>query len=142
MQHLVLKHLRMYHVATRRDIDDPATLEEFCGEVHGREGLRELYLLTVARRVDDQPDRAHELEGAHARRALPRDRSRALGGRAGARGEAGRDEVRESVRALCPERGEREFLDHFLTPFPSATCYANDPDDIVRHSRFARARRR
>jgi [protein-PII] uridylyltransferase len=42
VQHLVLKHLRMYHVATRRDIDDPATLDAFCQEVHGREGLREL----------------------------------------------------------------------------------------------------
>ena len=48
ISHLVKKHLRMYHVATRRDIDDVATLAEFSGEVQGYEGLRELYLLTVA----------------------------------------------------------------------------------------------
>src|SRR5690606_16781683 len=48
VQHLIAKHLRMYRVATRRDVDDPRTLEEFCAEVHGREGLKELYLLTVA----------------------------------------------------------------------------------------------
>jgi [protein-PII] uridylyltransferase len=45
---LVLDHLLMYHVATRRDLDDPATIEEFCRNVRGREGLRDLYLLTVA----------------------------------------------------------------------------------------------
>jgi [protein-PII] uridylyltransferase len=48
------------------------------------------------------------------------------------------EEVREQVRALCPERGEREFLDHFLAAVPERYLYANDADDIVRHSRFAR----
>ena len=45
---LVRDHLVMYHVATRRDLDDPATTRDFCPQVHGREGLRNLYLLTVA----------------------------------------------------------------------------------------------
>ena len=45
---LVLLHLAMYHVATRRDLDDPATIEEFCRPIRGREALRDLYLLTVA----------------------------------------------------------------------------------------------
>ena len=48
VQNLIAKHLRMYHVATRRDIDDPETIDAFAEEVTGREGLRELYLLTVA----------------------------------------------------------------------------------------------
>lgn len=48
VQHLILKHLRMYHTATRRDIDDPLTLEQFAEEVKTPEGLRDLYLLTVA----------------------------------------------------------------------------------------------
>ncbi len=48
IQHLIRKHLRMYHVATRRDIDDPRTMQEFSEEVNGAEGLCELYLLTVA----------------------------------------------------------------------------------------------
>src|SRR5262245_25764689 len=46
--HLILKHLVMYHTATRRDLDDPAAIQEFAQDVHGREGLRDLYLLTVA----------------------------------------------------------------------------------------------
>lgn len=44
---LTLKHLRMYHVATRRDIDDPQTLAAFCAEVGSLAGLNELFLLTV-----------------------------------------------------------------------------------------------
>jgi [protein-PII] uridylyltransferase len=47
--HLIQKHLLMYHVATRRDLDDPATMSEFCARgARGRETLRDLYLLTVA----------------------------------------------------------------------------------------------
>ncbi|MEY4510863.1 MAG: hypothetical protein RLZZ450_2985 [Pseudomonadota bacterium] len=46
--HLILKHLALYVVAARRDLGDPATIEDFSREVRGREGLRDLYLLTVA----------------------------------------------------------------------------------------------
>jgi [protein-PII] uridylyltransferase len=46
--HLVRTHLDMYHVATGRDLDDPAALDAFLASVWGRENLRELYLLTVA----------------------------------------------------------------------------------------------
>ena len=43
VQHLIQKHLRMYHVAKRRDIDDPQAIADFCAEeITGLEGLREL----------------------------------------------------------------------------------------------------
>src|SRR4029079_5509311 len=42
------QHLAMYHVATRRDLDDSTTVAEFSKLVRGREGLRDLFLLTVA----------------------------------------------------------------------------------------------
>ncbi len=45
--HLVRVHLAMYQKATRRDLDDPATLDDFLLDVRGLEQLRELYLLTV-----------------------------------------------------------------------------------------------
>ena len=45
--HLIENHLVMYHTATRRDIDDPVTINDFARIVREREGLRELYLLTV-----------------------------------------------------------------------------------------------
>src|SRR6185437_6822096 len=46
--HLIQSHLVMYHVATRRDIEEPTTVQELAGQVHGRAGLCDLYLLTVA----------------------------------------------------------------------------------------------
>ncbi len=45
---LVRQHLSMYLAATRRDLDDPATIEEFAAVVKTRECLRHLYLVTVA----------------------------------------------------------------------------------------------
>jgi [protein-PII] uridylyltransferase len=138
VQHLVLKHLRMYHVATRRDIDDPATLEAFSEEVHGREGLRELYLLTVCDVSTTSPTaltswKARVLESLY----LSTDSVLAEGGRP--EGEARLEQIRAQVRAQVSERGELDFLEHFLTAMPERYLYANDPVDIVRHSRFARA---
>jgi [protein-PII] uridylyltransferase len=46
--HLIQEHLTMYRLATRRDVDDPSTIAETTRVVRGREGLRDLYLLTVA----------------------------------------------------------------------------------------------
>ncbi|RKY15205.1 MAG: [protein-PII] uridylyltransferase, partial [Planctomycetota bacterium] len=45
---LIEHHLTMYHIATRRDLDDQATVEELAALVKGSEGLRNLYLLTLA----------------------------------------------------------------------------------------------
>lgn len=45
---LVHKHLVMAHVATRRDISDPATLVQFVRTVGTEETLRMLFMLTVA----------------------------------------------------------------------------------------------
>ncbi len=137
VQQLIWKHLRMYHVATRRDIDDPRTLEAFCEEVHGREGLRELYILDHLRRFHDQPDRAHQLEVARAGGAVRQRRSQLSTGKVERGGER-TEQIRAEVRALCPQRGELEFLNHFLATMPDRYLYSNDPQDIVRHSRFAR----
>ena len=138
VEHLVLKHLRMYHVATRRDIDDPDTLAAFCEEVHGREGLRELYLLTVC---DVSMTSLGALTSWKARVLeqlyLAADVLLSSGGTP--HSEERLEETREAVRVMCPERGEREFLDHFLTAMPERYLYANESGDIVRHSRFARA---
>lgn len=45
---LILHHLRMYQVATRRDLSDPQTVEDFVAVVENARMLRHLYLLTVA----------------------------------------------------------------------------------------------
>jgi [protein-PII] uridylyltransferase len=137
VEHLILKHLRMYHVATCRDIDDPRALEAFCSEVHGREGLRELYLLTVCdvsttspgaltnwktRMLDElyvAADR-HLSEGGE-----PRDLER-------------QEEIRGRVKALWADGSGRAFLDAFLKAVPERYLYANAPAAIVEHARLAR----
>ncbi len=134
---LILTHLKMYHVATRRDIDDPKTIELFTQDVHGPEGLRELYLLTICDVSTTSPTaltswKARVLEElyVHSFRFFTNGTAH--------HGQERLNQIREEVRALCPERGEREFLDHFLAAMPDRYVYANDPPDIVRHSRFAR----
>ena len=64
----------MYHVATRRDLDDPATIEEFCRErARARGAARPL---PPHRRgpLDHLAHRDDVVEGAHARRAVLRGR--------------------------------------------------------------------
>ncbi|MEY4578934.1 MAG: hypothetical protein RL701_3637, partial [Pseudomonadota bacterium] len=45
---LVLHHLTMYFTAARRDLSDPAMIEQFAEQVGDRDCLRNLYLLTIA----------------------------------------------------------------------------------------------
>jgi [protein-PII] uridylyltransferase len=134
---LIFTHLRMYHVATRRDIDDPKTIESFCEEVHGREGLRELYLLTICDVSTTSPTALTSWK-AKVLEELYVAADRQLSDGPGQHGSERLEKIRSEVRALCPERGEREFLDHFLAAMPERYLYANDAADIVRHSRFAR----
>ncbi len=135
VQHHVLKHLRMYHVATRRDIDDPRTLEEFCGEVRGPEGLRELYLLTLADVTTTSPGSMTSWK----RRMLDElyvAAERYLAG-AETRGPGRSEGVKAEVRALWPGDQDTGFLEHFLDALPERYLYANEPGAIVAQALFA-----
>ncbi len=134
---LILTHLKMYHVATRRDIDDPKTIELFAQDLHGPEGLRELYLLTICDVSTTSPTALTSWK-ARVLEELYVHTFRFFASGAVERGGERLEQIRAEVRALCPERGEREFLDHFLAAMPERYVYSNEPPDIVRHSRFAR----
>jgi len=156
--HLIRKHLVMYHVATRRDLDDPTTIAEFAREVHGREGLRDLYLLTVAdlsttsptsmtswkaRMLDElylATDAAlAEREGEGERRSQP-------GGAvdtADARWARAAEEVERAAAAMPAasdaERAERlRFLADYLASMPERYVLANAPAAIAAHAELAR----
>ncbi len=136
VQHLTRKHLRMYHVATRRDIDDPHTIHEFCAEVHGQEGLNELYLLTVADVSTTSPT------------ALTTWKSRMLGELYVAAerwfgdgplslGLAYVTKVREQVAALLAARPgpalDAAFVDATLNALPPRYIYANTAACVIKH---------
>lgn len=135
---LVLEHLLMYRIATRRDLDDAQTIAEFCRHVRGHEGLRNLYLLTVADLSTTSPtamtswkarmlDELYFAAEVHLAGEPPRaDVER------GAR-------VRDAVRAAWS--GPLDDLDALLASMPERYLLANVPDSIVQHARVVLERR-
>jgi [protein-PII] uridylyltransferase len=132
VQHLVLKHLRMYHVATRRDIDDPATLEAFCQEVHGREGLRELYLLTVSDVSTTSPTAMTSWK-ARMLDELYLAAERRLEGEAPV---GPLDDKMKKVVAGASDAKKKRFAEHFVRAMPERYLYANDRACIDTHVDF------
>jgi len=134
---LVLEHLLMYHVATRRDLDDRATIAEFCRGVRGREGLRNLYLLTVADLSTTSPT------------AMTSWKSRMLdalyfAAESHLSGEQARADAERTARARDAVRrtwsGPAAPLEAFLGSMPERYLLANAPESIVEHARVARDR--
>ncbi|MBV9946881.1 MAG: [protein-PII] uridylyltransferase, partial [Myxococcales bacterium] len=136
-QQLVLQHLLMYHVATRRDLDDAATIEEFCRSVRGREGLRNLYLLTVADLSTTSPtamtswkarmlDELYFAAEAHLAGKEPREDAERVA------------RVRDAARRAWS--GPREVIEAHLGSMPERYLLANEPEAIVQHSRIVAAR--
>jgi [protein-PII] uridylyltransferase len=134
---LVVDHLLMYHVSTRRDLDDVATIEEFCRTLQGREGLRNLYLLTVADLSTTSPtsmtswkarmlDELYLAAEAHLAGQQPRADAERVA------------RVREAVRAAWT--GPRDQLDAMIDSMPERYLLANAPEAIVEHARVAVAR--
>ncbi len=153
--HLIRKHLVMYHVATRRDLEEPATLLELTREVHGRAGLCDLYLLTVADLSTTSPTsmtawKARMLDelylatdaallgadgGTGERRSSPdaadaRWSHAALDAQGAAEAMPAEDEA---------ERGARRcFLAEYLESMPERYVLANAPEAIAAHAELAR----
>jgi [protein-PII] uridylyltransferase len=134
--HLILQHLLMYHVATRRDLEDVATVTEFAREVHGREGLRDLYLLTVADLSTTSPTsmttwKARMLDDLFlATDAL-------LSGQPVDEGRVAR--AREQVQAHWQDPATLPFLDEFLASMPERYILSNSYEEIAAHAMLARA---
>ncbi len=131
---LVRSHLAMYHVATRRDLDDPATTRDFCPQVHGQEGLRNLYLLTVADITTTSPtamtswkarmlDELYFAADAH------------FAGTSDAFDAARTERVRAA--ALAAWSGKKAELGAFLATMPDRYLLANAPEAICAHARVA-----
>jgi [protein-PII] uridylyltransferase len=134
---LVRNHLLMYHVAMHRDLEDSATIEEFCRSLRGREGLRNLYLLTMADVTATSPTamtswKARMLEELYfaAEAYLSGQNVPADAGRVA--------RVVEAVRVAWS--GPAEGLDTLLAWLPERYFLANSPESIVHHARAVGAR--
>lgn len=130
---LVRNHLLMYHVATRRDLDDPATTRDFCAQLRGREGLRDLYLLTVCDLTTTSPtamtswkarmlDELYFAADASFGGEDPFDVARAQ---------------RLKDAALAIWQTKRSDLEAFLASMPERYLLANAPEAICAHARVA-----
>jgi len=136
---LISAHLTMYRLATRRDVDDPSTIDEMAASVRTRETLRNLFLLTVVDVSTTSPTsmtswKAHMLDelfiatDAHL---------------SGAVGETNRAELlrREIVSfAAGYLQGEPnsaldlEFVPEFLASMPDRYLIASSAQAIVAHA--------
>ena len=135
---LVQQHLTMYHAATRRDLDDAGTLEEMARLVRGREGLRDLYLLTVSDVSTTSPTamtswKARMLEELYLRTdaLLAGDPGRAFDERTVARA------AEEAARALPSSRSE---IERFLRSMPMRYLLGTPPSSVPHHLAAVRAR--
>jgi [protein-PII] uridylyltransferase len=134
---LVRDHLLMYHVATRRDLDDLATIEEFCRVVSGREALRNLYLLTVADVSTTSPTAMTSWKA----RMLEELYFASEGYLSGQTPRADGDQlarVCEAARALWT--GPRDAFDALLAALPERYLLANRPESIVQHGQVVQDR--
>ncbi|HSY25134.1 MAG TPA: [protein-PII] uridylyltransferase [Polyangiaceae bacterium] len=129
---LVLDHLLMYRIATRRDLDDIDTIAEFCRSVRGHEGLRNLYLLTVSDLSTTSPtamtswkarmlDELYFAAEAHLAGQQPKADAERVA------------RVREAVRAGW--KGSPAELEAVLTSMPERYLLANGADSIIQHAR-------
>jgi [protein-PII] uridylyltransferase len=135
---LVRDHLVMYHVATRRDLDDPSTTVDFCAQLRGREGLRNLYLLTVCDLTTTSPTamtswKARMLDELY----FAADAS--FGG-ADAFDAARTQYVKDVALAVWPSK--RADLEAFLTSMPERYLLSNAPEAICAHAQVALDRAR
>ena len=134
VQHLIRQHLVMYHTATRRDLEDPRTVEEVARVVHSHEGLRELFLLTVCDVGTTSPEswtnwKAKMLDELYllVEQWLSTGTVE-LGGRTHA--------IRSSVEYCVADSTVGPQLEAFLDAMPERYILANEPARIASHFKF------
>lgn len=140
---LIEEHLTMYRLATRRDVDDPATVEEMAAVVRTRDTLRNLFLLTVVDVSTTSPTSMTSWK-AHMLDELYIAVDEALSGAAGEQGRAER--LRKEMLAFASGylEGEQDraedlaFLPGFIASMPDRYLVASSAEAIVAHAGVVR----
>ncbi|MBW2455362.1 MAG: [protein-PII] uridylyltransferase, partial [Deltaproteobacteria bacterium] len=139
---LIEHHLVMYHSATRRDLDDPATVEELAAVVRNSEALRNLYLLTLADLSTTSPTsmtswKADLLDDLYVAT------KRFLSGHASRETTLREHKLREALALLAaeegaPPTGSAEFVTPFVDGMPPRYALTSSPEAIVAHAKLVR----
>jgi [protein-PII] uridylyltransferase len=133
--HLILQHLVMYRVAARRNLEDPETVSEFARAVRGREGLRHLFLLTVADLSTTSPTSMTKWK-SHMMDELFLSTDRLL--QSSPSSPAARLlAVKEDVLRHWFAEDDRRFLADYLDSMPTGYLLSNGPEEIASHARVA-----
>jgi len=143
--HLIRKHLLMYHVATRRDVDDPTTIAEVAREVaNSRETLRDLYLLTVADLSTTSPTsmtswKARMLDELY----LATDAALGGGVSRDARVARAATEAMDAIDAMeastpAERQARRTFAQEYLSSMGDRYLLSNAPIAIANHAEVVR----
>ncbi len=129
---LVREHLTLYHVATRRDLGDPATLDTLAETLGDPWTLQALYLLTFADLSTTSPTamtswKARMLDTLyHKAHGVLADRGGDVSGRLAA-------VAKHTLDGLSP--GEQARVERLLSRMPERYVVATPPEAIVRHAR-------
>jgi len=140
---LIAAHLSMYHVATRRDLDDPSTVAGFAKPIVESGGspierLHQLYLLTVADISTTSPTamtswKARMLDDLYLATSHHLASS--------ARGEETPDALIARIRAeAIAASGNDPFVGEYLDGMPKSYLLAQGPQAIAAHASVVRAR--
>lgn len=127
---LVDIHLKMYLFATRRDIDDPRTLESFSAAVVDEVGLRNLYLLTVCDVATTSPTsltpwKLKMMDDLYAATHLYLVD--------GEQRRVATDKLIAEVRTLISPQISEDLLTAFIESVPSRYLTAFDASSVVKH---------
>lgn len=139
---LIAQHLAMYHVATRRDLDDPATVASFADLVRASGGspierLQHLYLLTVADISTTSPT-AMTTWKARMLDDLLLGTSHHLA--AAQRGEETADALLARVRREAQAAWADPALDAFVDGMPKAYLIGQTGESVAAHARVVARR--
>ncbi len=134
VQHLIRQHLVMYHTATRRDLEDPRTVEEVAASVHGHEGLRELFLLTVCDVATTSPESWTSWKAKMLDELYLLVESWLNAGSLDA-GSAARS-ARHNVHGHIVDNALQSAVDRFLDAMPERYVLANDPENVALHAQL------
>lgn len=137
IEHAVLHHLVLAETATRRDLDDPAVIDEIAGIVGSSRRLQILYLLTVADSRGTGPTMWSEWKAQLLRTLFSRVRRR-----------LDKASLGEGVFGTTPEQilaaaGEEraELVEEHLAAMPADYVSTTQAEDIVWHVEAIGSRR-